>query len=98
MQFLLTAYDGTDEKAQERRFTNREAHIKFSNDLVVKKQMLFGIAILDKENKMIGSCCVYDFPTKEDLHNMLKSEPYIIGKVWEKIEIKVCKVGPSFEK
>ena len=37
MQFLLTAYDGTDEKAQERRLENREAHIKFSDELVAKK-------------------------------------------------------------
>ena len=25
-------------------------------------------------------------------------EPYVTGKVWEKIEIKPCKVGPMFLK
>ena len=97
MQFLLTAYDGNDEQALERRLSNRDAHIQFSNELISKKQMLFGIAILTEEGKMIGSQVVYDFPSKQDLEKMLEKEPYIIGKVWQKIEIVPCKIGPSFE-
>ena len=96
MQFLLTAYDGTDEKAQERRLANREAHIKFSDELVAKKQMLFGVAILDKENRMIGSMIIYEFPSRTELEEILKKEPYVVGKVWQKTEIVPCKIGPSF--
>ena len=96
MQFLLTAYDGTDEKAQERRLANREAHIKFSDELVAKKQMLFGVAMLDNDNKMIGSMVIYDFPSRIKPEEVSKKEPYVIGKVWQKIEIVPCKIGPSF--
>lgn len=98
MQFLVTAYDFTDKEAVARRVLAREKHISFSNALIKKGQMIFGVALLDRNKKMIGSCCVYDFPTKEDLQNTLKNEPYITEKVWDKIEIKTCKVGPSFEK
>lgn len=98
MQFLVTAYDYKDKEAPSRRIAAREKHISFSNELIKKKHMIFGLALLDQNQKMIGSCCIYDFPTKEDLENMLKTEPYVTEKVWEKIEIKLCKVGPSFEK
>ncbi|MDN4634762.1 hypothetical protein QCD71_24975, partial [Sphingomonas sp. PsM26] len=67
------------------------------NELIKNKQMIFGAAILDEHGKMIGSSCIYDFPSKSNLDNMLKNEPYIVGKVWDKIEIVFCKVGPSFE-
>ena len=33
----------------------------------------------------------------EQYEKMLEKEPYIIGKVWQKIEIVPCKIGPSFE-
>ena len=59
MQFLLTAYDGTDEKAQERRL-------------------------------------IYDFPSRTGLEEVLKKEPYVVGKVWQKTEIVPCTIGPSF--
>lgn len=98
MQFLVTAYDYTGKDGLNRRISAREKHVSFSNELIKKGQMIFGVALLDKNGKMIGSSCVYEFPTKEDLQNMLKSEPYVTEKVWEKIEIEVCKVGPSFEK
>ena len=95
---LLTAYDGTDDKATEKRLANRDAHIKFSNELIAKKQMLFGVALLNGEGKMIGSSIVYDFPSKEELEKTLnKNEPYILGNVWQKIDIESCKIGPSFE-
>ena len=33
---------------------------------------------------------------REALDAYLSVEPYVIGKVWETIEIKPCKVGPMF--
>ena len=96
MQFLLIAYDGTDEKALERRLSSRQAHIDYSNKLKENGNMIFGAAILDKNEKMIGSAIVYEFPSREELDSCLRKEPYVTNKVWQKIEIKSCKVGPSF--
>ncbi len=39
---------------------------------------------------------VFDFPTRQELEEYLKTEPYVTGKVWETIEIKPCKVPPVF--
>lgn len=97
MQFLIIAYDFTDEEAFSRRMNARNKHIEYSNKLIKNKQMIFGVALLDENGKMIGSTCVYEFPSKSDLEKMLKNEPYIVERVWDNIEIKPCKLGPSFE-
>lgn len=96
MQFLITAYDGTDEKALERRLAVREQHLKLVEGLMAEKKYLYGGAILDENDKMIGSCVVVEFPTKEDVDQYLKIEPYVTGNVWQKIEVKPYKVAPMF--
>jgi uncharacterized protein YciI len=88
MQFLLTAYDGTDSGAPDRRLRVREGHLKKISDLKKTGEFLFGGAILDENGKMIGSMIVYDFPDRQTLDERLKDEPYINDKVWEKIEIR----------
>ncbi|MEI6048293.1 MAG: YciI family protein [Bacteroidota bacterium] len=87
MQFLLIAYDGTDEGALERRLKVREEHLGKIEGLKKSGEFLFGGAILDESGKMTGSMIVYDFPDRQSLDAKLKEEPYIIGGVWEKIEI-----------
>lgn len=96
MQYIITAYDGTDEKAIDRRLMAREEHLKSVERRVKEGQHLYGAAILDDNGKMIGSLMVVDYPSKEELDNWLKVEPYVVVKVWEKIDIKPCKVAPIF--
>ena len=95
MQFLLIAYDGADEKALERRLSVRQSHIDYSNELKKEGGLVFGVAIVDENQKMIGSAVVYNFPSRKELDTWLEKEPYITNKVWQKIEIQPCKVGPS---
>jgi len=87
MQFLLTAYDGIDEKAPERRFSCRAEHLDKVAVLKKNGNFLFGGAILDDNGLMRGSMIVYEVPDRETLDNILKEEPYIINKVWVKIDI-----------
>jgi uncharacterized protein YciI len=87
MQFLLTAYDGTDAGAPERRLKVRPTHLEKVEILRKSGEFLFGGAILDDKGQMIGSMIVYEFPDRKALDEWLKEEPYIYGKVWEKINI-----------
>lgn len=96
MQYLVTAYDGTDEKAMERRLAVREQHLKSVEENSKQGRHLYGAAILDDEGKMIGSMMVVDYPNREELDMWLEVEPYVVGKVWQKIEVKPCKVAPIF--
>ena len=96
MQYIVMAYDGNDEKALERRLAAREEHLKSVQQRYKEGQHLYGAAILDDDGNMIGSMMVVDFPSREELDNWLKVEPYMVGNVWKKIEIQPCKVAPIF--
>jgi uncharacterized protein YciI len=87
MQFLLTAYDGTDAEAPQRRLKVRGDHLEKIDNLKKTGEFLFGGAILDEAGNMIGSMIVYEFPDRQSLDKKLKEEPYITGGVWKKIEI-----------
>ncbi|MBE0655479.1 MAG: hypothetical protein IH594_16880 [Bacteroidales bacterium] len=88
MQFILICYDGTDSGALARRMLVREDHLEKVRDLKKENNFIWGGAILDDMGKMIGSVVLYEYPDRESLDRMLETEPYILGKVWERIEIK----------
>lgn len=97
MQFMVIAYDGTDEKAMDRRLAVREEHLESVKRRFKSGEHLYGAAILDDAGKMIGSIMIVDYPSREELNKWLENEPYIVGDVWRKIEVKPCKVAPLFE-
>lgn len=88
MQFLLVAFDGTDPAASDRRMKVRPEHLEKIAVLKKKGNFLLGGAILDDNEKMIGSMIVYEFPNRSALDKSLENEPYITGGVWQKIEIR----------
>jgi len=98
MQFIVTAYDGTDEKALERRLAVREEHLKSVEKRFQAGEHLYGLALLDEEGKMKGSMMVVEYHSREDLDNWLKVEPYHVGNVWQKIDVQPCSVAPLFMK
>jgi uncharacterized protein len=88
MQFLLVAYDGSDEKALHRRMNVRSGHLDNVEKMKKDGVFLSGGAILNDEGNMIGSMIIYEFPDRESLDERLKNEPYITGNVWQKIDIR----------
>lgn len=96
MQFLIIGRDGNDEQALARRLAVRDAHIALGDKMRDAGKMLYGAAILDDNDKMVGSILVCDFESRAELDQWLKEEPYVTGDVWRKIDIEKCKVGPSF--
>jgi uncharacterized protein YciI len=96
MQFIVTAYDGTDEGALQRRMNAREDHLKLTARMQEEGKTLYAVAILDESGKMIGSMLIVDFPSRAELDKWLEVEPYIKGDVWKIVDVKPCKVGPMF--
>lgn len=96
MQFLVLGYDGKDEEAINRRLAAREAHITLGDKMRDAGKMLYGAAILDDNEKMIGSILICNFGSRQKLDEWLKIEPYVTGNVWQRIEVQQCKIGPSF--
>lgn len=95
MQFIVVAYDGTDEKAIDRRMAVREAHLKGAKEMFDNGRLLYASGILNDDGKMIGSMMIVDFESRTALDELwLKTEPYITGNVWENIDIKRAGVAP----
>jgi uncharacterized protein YciI len=96
VQFLLVARDGEDDDALARRLNARDAHIALGDQMVAEGRMLYGGAILDDADKMIGSVLVLDFPSRDAFDEWLKIEPYMLGNVWRRVDVQPFRVGPSF--
>jgi uncharacterized protein YciI len=96
MKFLITAYDGNDAEALSRRMAARSAHLELGNKMIEQGELLYAAAILDDDNNMIGSSMVVDFPSRNEVDEWLRIEPYVVGGVWKNIEVKKCRPGPAF--
>jgi uncharacterized protein YciI len=98
MQFLITAFDGTDSEAGARRMAARVAHLELGDKMVAQGTLLYAAAILNEDDNMIGSSMVVDFPSRSEVDQWLKVEPYVTGGVWKEIEVRKCRTGPAFAK
>lgn len=90
MQFQITAYDGTDDGALERRMAARPAHL--SNIQKISRHVLCAGGLIDKTGKPIGSFLTMEFEDRAALNEYLKTEPYILQGVWQKVDVQPCNV------
>ncbi|KAK9765912.1 hypothetical protein K7432_005380 [Basidiobolus ranarum] len=99
-QFLVIAKDFSDKEALSRRMASREEHLDNARELYSVDTILAGGAIFSEEGengKMIGSCLVYEAENSEAVKKMIAKDPYIKGKVWDKIDIYPLKLALPFK-
>ena len=87
MQFALVAQDFKDDGALERRLACREAHLERVRVLAAQGGFISGGGVLDANGKMVGSSAHFSFADRAAFDAWLETEPYILQRVWEKIEI-----------
>ncbi len=92
-QYLITAYDHTDDGALQRRMNVRPHHLDGAKELKEKGHYVLGGAILDDAGKMVGSVMILQFESEEELENWKQSEPYITQNIWETVDVKPFKVA-----
>lgn len=97
IQFLLTAYDGTDPEAAARRKAARDAHVALGNQMIRSGNVLFSTAILDDNEEVVGSMRVMQFESRAQLDEWLDNEPYVTQHVWQTVDVRRCRMGPAFE-
>jgi uncharacterized protein len=95
VQTLGIGLDGADDGAKQRRLDARPAHIALGDEMISRSEMLYGVAILNEAGEIAGSMLILDFASQEDLDAWLTTEPYITGNVWESVDVRPCRVGPS---
>ncbi len=88
MQYVVHAYDHTGPDALDRRMAARPAHLAYAAQLKEKGQFLLGGALLDPDGNMMGSMLILDMETEDQLNDYLRSDPYIVQGVWDKIDVK----------
>lgn len=94
MQYLIYAWDGTDEGAQERRQNIRPFHLEGAKKLKANGNFIIGGAMLDENGNMKGSTMIVEFSNEEELKKWMDEEPYITQGVWQKIEVHPFRVAP----
>ncbi|HEK21403.1 MULTISPECIES: YciI family protein [unclassified Mucilaginibacter] len=92
-QYLVTAYDFTDEGAYERRMNVRPHHLDGAKELKESGNYVFAGAMLDDDGRMIGSVMILQFESEEQLEAWKQREPYITQQVWETVDVKPFKVA-----
>lgn len=88
MQFLIRAYDG--EGKLDKRMGVRPRHLEGMKKL--SAHIISAGGLLDDEGKMKGSALIMDFESRNELDDYIANEPYVVEKVWEKIEIEPINV------
>jgi uncharacterized protein len=88
MLYVIHAYDYTDDQALERRMAARPRHFDTARQLKANGHFVMGGALLSPDDRMIGSLMVVDFADETSLHQWLDHDPYVEGRVWEKIDVK----------
>ncbi len=93
MPYLVIGKDVSD--GGLRRKEHRAAHLENLRKLKSEGKIAVAAGLLSDENMLDGSATFFTVDTKEEVEEMLKSEPYVLGNVWETIEIIPCLI-PDF--
>jgi uncharacterized protein len=92
-QYVIIARDGLDEAAPARRSKLRPLHLEGARRLKSSGNFVIGGAMLDETGTMRGSIMIVQFETENQFQEWYANEPYITGKVWEKIDIQPFRVA-----
>jgi len=90
MQFIITAYDGTDHDALSRRMRVRPRHLENMLQVMAHNKVLCAGGITNDEGTPIGSFLIMEFPSRALLDQYLETEPYVTEKVWQNIKVEPC--------
>lgn len=92
MQFMITAYDGTDKDALSRRMSVRPRHLENVARVKEKGSVICAGGITDGEGRLVGSVLIMEFDTRQLLDDYLATEPYVTSGVWQDIKVDTCNV------
>lgn len=88
MQFLITAFDGKN--MLDTRMAVRPEHLEGMAGL--GDHVVCAGGLLDEDGKLKGSALVVEFDDRAGVDEYLRNEPYVVNRVWEKIEVEPINV------
>ena len=93
MQFLVLAYDG--ENKLEKRLEVRPRHLANLANLprdYNAQVICAGGLLTENTGQMKGSAMVMEFESHSAIDEYLRTEPYVVAGVWEKITVEPMNV------
>jgi len=86
MTYVIHAYDYPN--SFDKRMATRSDHLDYVRKLKANGQFILGGALLDEAGQMMGSMLMLTLDTDDQLQEYLRTDPYIVQGVWEKIDVK----------
>lgn len=86
--YLVLATDGTDADAPARRAAHLPAHSAVTGPMVAAGVIVAGGSLLDDRGAVSGSVALVNVESREALDHWLATEPYVVNKVWEHVEVR----------
>ncbi len=91
VEYVITAFDGTDEGALDRRMAVREEHLAGVRRLHERGELVSGGAVLDEDGRMIGSSMHVRFADQAAYRRWYDAEPYVTGDVWRDVTVRAAR-------
>lgn len=79
--------DGQDADAPARRAAARQAHLDGAAVLKSDGRLVTGGALLDDEQKMIGSMLLLDVESEEEARRLMEDDAYSRQGVWQELTV-----------
>ncbi len=87
MQYLVLAFDGTDEDAPSRRQAARQEHLEATKRLNETGVVALAGAILGADGGMAGSALIVEAESEEAVRELLAADVYTRGGVWQEVTV-----------
>ncbi|KAJ2005048.1 hypothetical protein GGI04_000836 [Coemansia thaxteri] len=89
--YLVIVNDFKDPDALSRRLQVRSEHLLEAKERRKQGVLLSGGALLDshESGKMTGSALVFNAESPDEVLDLLKSDPYTIGRAWDLGSVKI---------
>ena len=95
MTFMVLAFDYPPPDGPRRRQACRPDHLKLGEKFYEEGKWLCAAAIMNESGEPVGSVIICNFADEETLRReWLAQEPYILNRVWEKVEIRPIRPAP----
>ena len=91
---VIIARDGTDDGAEARRLSVREAHMARVRPMAEDGTLAVGGAILDDGGRMAGSIAVTAHADDAAARAWMAEDPYVTGGVWRDIALHGTRFAP----
>jgi uncharacterized protein len=93
MPFLVIGKDYAD--GYNRRMEHRSAHLEYLRKLSSEGKLYVASGLLSEDKMLNGSASFFTVGSQDEVEELLKDEPYVLGDVWETVEIIPCLI-PDF--